>query len=180
MSKEETKPTIQRASSLLTRDECASKNLLEADGKSSCTSHVEGERVGCGHLLAGNGVGLRIGGIVGIGRIGIDGGLVGAALVKETEGHLDGALLLVGDATHKPLSALLGLAGYHEVVAGLGQEVLGALPVDGYVLDELEGIHALLIVLGEVGRHLQGRVEGDIEGELVGKGGVDLEPLPSG
>ena len=70
------------------------EGLLEADGKTSSAGHVQGERVGCGHLLAGDSVGLRIGGIVGIGRIGIDGGIVGAALVKETEGHLDGALLL--------------------------------------------------------------------------------------
>ena len=148
--------------------------LLEADGEASATGHIEAKYVGCGHLLLGYDICLRIGGVVGIGSVGIDGGLVGAACLEEVEGHVDVALVLVGDATHEPLSALFGLAGYHEIVARLGKEVLGALPVDSYVLDELEGIHELLIVLGEVGSHLKGRVHGDVEGQLVGDGGVDL------
>ena len=57
----------------------------------------------------------------------------------------------------------LRLAGSNDIVAWLGGDVDAGVPVDGHVLDELEGIHVGLVVFWEVGGHLQWRVEGYVQ-----------------
>ena len=76
------------------------------------------------------------------------------------------------DATDEPAAGALCLTSCGDVLHRLSLEVNGLIPVEGDILDELEGIEVLLIVLGEVSSHLQRAVHRHIESELPTDGGV--------
>ena len=76
------------------------------------------------------------------------------------------------DATDEPAAGALCLTSCGDVLHRLSLEVNGLIPVEGDILDELEGIEVLLIVLGEVSSHLQRAVHRHIERELPTDGGV--------
>ena len=126
------------------------------------------------HLLACHGVALRVGQVVGLGPVGIDGGLILATLVEEVEGHGRVEVALARHVAHIPVVAVLGLAGDGDVFHGLGLEIEALVPVDGNILDKLEGVAVFLVVLGHVGGHLQRAVEGDVEGQLAAQGAQHL------
>ena len=93
---------------------------------------------------------------MGILGIGIDGAVVLAALVEEVELHHGGMAVFIALAANEPVVCALGLAGYGDVIGRLCLEVTGVIPVAGDITDKLEGVVKLLIVLGQVGSHLQG------------------------
>ena len=104
----------------------------------------------------GDDVCLRILLVVGILGIGIDGAVVFAAFVEEVE--LDDTLvtILVALTANEPVVSTFGLAGYGDVVGRLCFKIDALVPVASHVADELEGIVELLVVLRQVGCHLQG------------------------
>ena len=135
---------------------CSSLFCNQTDGEATSGSLGELQDIlGRNHLL-GDDVGLRIGLVVSVLGIGVDGAVVLAALVEEVQA--DGGLMavLVALASDEPVVGALGLAGYGDVVGGLCLEIDALIPVAGYVADKLEGIVVLLVVLGQVGGHLQG------------------------
>ena len=107
--------------------------------------------------------GLRVEGCDGVGDgIDIAGGVADDVFLGVgEEGEALGGFVEGGD---------FGLAGGDDVVAGFGVEVDAGVPVDGDVFDELEGVEVGLVMLGEVGGHLEGGVEGDVESQLVADG----------
>ena len=62
------------------------------------------------------------------------------------------------------------MARRHDIGTWFGFEIQALVPVHGHVLDELESVHERLVMLGEVGGHLQGRIEGDVKSQLVADG----------
>ena len=104
----------------------------------------------------GNSVCLRVGVVVGILGVGINGAVVLAALVEEVE--LDDGLvtILVALAANEPVVSALGFTGYGDVVGRFSLQIDALVPVTGNVADKLEGVVELLLVLGQVGSHLQG------------------------
>ena len=117
---------------------------------------------------------MRVRLVVGILRVGIDGGDVLLAGIKEVELQRRVVAVLAGCAAHEPVTRALGLAGSHDVTSRLGGNVAGVVPVDSHILDELEGIHVLLVVLNHVGSHLQRTVHRHIERQLAGQRRVDV------
>ena len=77
-----------------------------------------------------------------------------------------------GLAAYEPVVGSLGLAGYGNVACRFGLKITAVVPVAGYILDELEGIVVLLVVLREVGSHLERTVHRHIKGKLSDKRGV--------
>ena len=69
---------------------CCGSLLFRGDGdcESSAGSRLEVEFGFGGYLLAGDGVGLRIGEIMCIGRVGVDYSLIFATLVEEIESRM--------------------------------------------------------------------------------------------
>ena len=106
--------------------------------------------------------------------IGIDGGLILSAFIEEVQLNTALVPVLVTFASDEPVVCALGLAGHGDVVGGGGFQILGIVPVTGHIADELEGGSEVgaLIVLGQVGSHLQRRVHGQVEGELAADGGT--------
>ena len=100
---------------------------------------------------------------MGIRSVSIDGAVVLTALFQEVE--LDGGLVtvLVALAANKPVLCAFGLAGYSDVVGRFCLKVDALVPVAGYVANELEGIVEALVMLRQVGSHLQGRVHRQVE-----------------
>ena len=72
------------------------------------------------------------------------------------------------------------MARSDDIVSGLGHDVDRRVPVHRHVLDKLEGVHVGLVVLGEVGGHLQGGVEGDVKSQLVADGVAHEVAVPGG
>ena len=71
-------------------------------------------------FLFGDGVCLRIRAVIGIGRIGIDRGLIFAAFVKEVERECRAVAVLVGGAADKPVVGAFGLARGDDITSRLG------------------------------------------------------------
>ena len=112
---------------------------------------------------------LDIADAVGLRSVCIDRGGVLDAFVKEVQRELQITSVLIGDSTDEPVTLLacllhLGLTGDHDVVSRLGQQVPALFPVNGHILDELERVHVLLVVLGNISGHLQWRVHRHIQG----------------
>ena len=84
----------------------------QGNGETTTGGFFEFECLTSLHHLLGDNVGLRIGLVVGIGGIGIDGAFVLFVLIQEVE--LDGALVsvLVALAANEPVVGTLCLAGY--------------------------------------------------------------------
>ena len=74
--------------------------------------------------------------------------------------------VLIALRTHVPFVLALRLADDRQVVADLRLEIARLVPVARDVLDELERIEALLVVLGKIRRHLEGRVHRHVERKL--------------
>ena len=92
---------------------------------------------------------------MGILGIGIDGTIVLLALVEEVKFNRALVTVLVALTTNKPVVSTLGLAGNGDIVGRLSLQVDAVVPVSCYIPDKLESIVELLIVLGQVGSHLQ-------------------------
>ena len=137
----------------------------QADSESTARSLGELECITSLDYLLGDGVGLWILLIVGILGIGIDGTVVLTSFVEEVE--LDGSFVavLVALAADEPVVGALGLARYGDIVAGFCLQILGIVPVTGHVADELEGVVELLVVLRQVGSHLQRRIHRQVESQ---------------
>ena len=118
----------------------------------------------------GDGVGLRVLLVVSVLGVSVDGAVVLTALVEEVELHHRVVAVLVALATNEPVVGALGLAGYGDVVGRFGLKVDGLVPVACHVANELEGIVELLVVLRQVGRHLQGRIHGEVKGQRAADG----------
>ncbi len=82
--------------------------------------------------------------------------------------------MLARDVAHEPAARILGLARHGDVLAGLSFEITALGPVEGHLLDEPESIGETLVVLREVGGHLQGRRHGHINSQLVGYRAVGM------
>lgn len=128
----------------------------EADGETTARGFLDLQHVASLHHSLGDGIGLRISIVVGILRIGINGAVVFAALVEEVELDNGQMTILIALATHEPVVGTLGLTGYGDVVGRLGLEVFGVVPVAGHVANELEGVVVFLVVLRQIGSHLEG------------------------
>ena len=102
---------------------------------------------------------------MGILGIGIDSTVVLTSFVEEVE--LDGSFVavLVALAADEPVVGALGLARYGDIVAGFCLQILGIVPVTGHIADELEGVVELLVVLRQVGSHLQRRIHRQVESQ---------------
>ena len=82
--------------------------------------------------------------------------------------------VFAGGATYIPVVGSFCFAGNGDVCARFGFQVVGLVPVDGYVFDKLEGVHESFVVFGDVGCHLQWAVHGDIQCQLASDGGAYL------
>ena len=80
--------------------------------------------------------------------------------------------ILVTLAAYKPVVRSLGLARHGDIVPRLCLQVLGVVPVYRHVTDELESVHELGVVLGQVGGHLQRAVHRHIKRQLAYERGV--------
>ena len=78
--------------------------------------------------------------------------------------------VLVALAANEPVVGILGFPGHGDIVARLGFKIAGVVPVASHVADKLEGIVVFLVVLRQVGSHLQRRVHGQVEGQRPGDG----------
>ena len=67
-----------------------------------------------------------------------------------------------------------------DIGTGLGLKIDALVPVHGYILDELEGIHEAGVVLRKVGGHLQGAVEGYVKAKVVADSMAHLSVLAGG
>ena len=83
-------------------------------------------------------------------------------------------MLLAGDVAHKPAARILGLAGYGNVSSRFGLQIAALRPVERHLLDETEGIREALVVLGQVGGHLQRRGHYHVDAQLVGDRAVGV------
>src|SRR2546428_8284936 len=106
---------------------------------------------------------------VGAGPVRVDFGDVFPPGREERERDVERAAFLVGDRTHVPALAVALPARDHDVVADLSREHAGGVPGHRYGADELER-GALRVVLGQVRRHLERRVEDDVERQLLREG----------
>ena len=61
-----------------------------------------------------------------------------------------------------------------DIGARLRLKIQALVPIHSHVLNELEGIHELRVMFGEVGSHLQRRIEGHIQTQLVADGSFHL------
>ena len=68
----------------------------------------------------------------------------------------------------------LRVTGGHDVIPRFCHNVDAGVPINGHILDELEGVHIGLVMLREVGCHLQRRVEGNVKSQLVADGVMHL------
>ena len=125
-----------------------------------------------GHFLDHIGLGALVPG--GAGGIGIEGGGVVAAGREEIEREVGFVAVVACGAAHIPFVLALGFAGGEDIFAGFGGQIEALVPVEGHILDELEGIGAGLIVFDHVSGHLQGAVERDVEGQLTSQGGTHV------
>ena len=116
----------------------------------------------------------RIGPIISIVAITIDFCAIAAARIEEIERNVEMALLLVADGAQEPVGRTALLAGDHRKIAHLAGKHARVIPVDGDILDELEGLRVRRIILGQVGGHLNGRIDHDIECELLRQRRKDL------
>ena len=139
---------------------------LYADSESSAGCLGELQSVALLHRALGDEICLWVLVVAGVLGIGIDRSLVLAALVEEVELH--GALVsvLVALAGEEPVVAALCLACYGDVAGRFSLDILTVGPVDGNILDKLEGFVVLGIVLRQIGCHLQRTPHDEIEGKL--------------
>ena len=72
---------------------------------------------------------------------------------------------------------MLVFAGDGHVFSRFGFQVNALLPVYGHVLDELEGIHEAFVVFGDICRHLERAIHGDIQGKLAYQGGAGMRSI---
>ena len=63
--------------------------------------------------------------------------------------------ILVTLASNEPVIGTLGLTSHGDIVGRLCFEITAVVPIACHITDELEGIVELLIVLRQVGCHLQ-------------------------
>ena len=63
--------------------------------------------------------------------------------------------VLIALTTNEPIVSSLCLTGHGDIVTRLSLQILGVVPVAGYIANKLEGIVELLIVLRQVGSHLK-------------------------
>ena len=77
-------------------------------------------------------------------------------------------------ASYEPVGRTLGLACHRDILGRLGFQVARVVPVASHVTYKLEGIVILLVILGQVGCHLQRRVHRQIESQLSAESGVDI------
>ena len=61
-------------------------------------------------------------------------------------------------SAHKPIVCSFSLAGYCDILGRLGFQIARVVPVASYVANELESIVILLVILRQIGCHLQRRV----------------------
>ena len=134
----------------------------DADGETATASHLDLDAALACHDTGCNLVRVGSCSVVGIFAVGIKCSHVASIAIEEVEVYFQRALLLVGNSANKPILGTFLFASCQDVLTGLGSEVTALVPINSYVFDELEGIHIHLVVLGEVGRHLQGRVEGNV------------------
>ena len=111
---------------------------------------------------------------MGILCIGVDGGLVLLARCQEVQLQFGFVAVVAGCAAHIPVVGAFGAAGDGDVFARFGFEVAAFVPVDGHILNELEGVHEALVVFRYVGCHLQGAVHGDVQGQLTSQRGAHM------
>ena len=142
----------------------------QADGKATAWCLLQLEGVATLHYALGDDVSLWVGLVVGIRSVGIDSTVVFASLFEEIE--LDGGLVtvLVTLAANEPVLRAFGLASYGDVVGRFSFQIDALVPVAGHVADKLESIVKTLVVFGQVGSHLQGRVHGQVEGQRTSDG----------
>ena len=75
--------------------------------------------------------------------------------------------VLTGRTAYEPVIGALGLTCCHDIAAWLSLQVFGIIPVDSHILDELEGIHVLLVVVDHICCHLKWAVHCNIESQLT-------------
>ena len=81
---------------------------------------------------------------------------------------------LGGGTSDIPFVCPLCLAGSNNVFARLGLKIEALVPIAGNILDKLEGIHLFLVVLNDVGCHLERTVKRNVECKLACKRRPDL------
>ena len=111
---------------------------------------------------------------MGVCGIGIDRGDVFLAGGEEVETQGRGVAVLARRAAYIPVAGAFRLAGGHNVAAGLCLNVAAVVPVHSHVFDKLEGVHVLLVVLYQVGGHLERTIHRDVEGQLPGERRVHM------
>ena len=82
--------------------------------------------------------------------------------------------VLAGSTAHEPVVGAFGLSGCHNIATRFRLQVFGIVPIHSHILDELEGIHMLLIIFYHVCSHLQRAVHCDIKCQLTGQGRVHM------
>ena len=70
----------------------------------------------------------------------------------------------------EPVASAFRLACYCDILSRFSLEIAAFVPVESHVFYELESVAITLVVLGQVGSHLQGAVHGDVECQLACEG----------
>ena len=95
----------------------------------------------------GNGVGLWILLVISVLSVSIDGSLVLTTLIKEVEFEDTKVGCDTCLTSYEPVVSTFRLTSNGNVACRLGLKITAVIPVNGYILNELEGIIILLIVL---------------------------------
>ena len=128
---------------------------MKRDGKTTSSRQGHLQSVGRANLTTGDPVCLRIGSVIGVRSIGIDYRLVMFALFEKVQRDVECPTVFIRDTAGEPLSRLLGLTCHNNIVTRFSQQVFAPTPIDGHLLDKLEGIGEQGVMFGQVGSHLQ-------------------------
>ena len=141
--------------------------LLNTDGKTTTTGRTQVQLALVGQDTFREGICLRILVPAGILGISIYRSYVFLSRFQEVERQLGGMSVFVGCTTYIPVASSFGTTGNGNVVARFCFLILGFVPVDGHVLDELEGIHEAVVVFRNAGSHLKRTIHSDIQSQLA-------------
>ena len=78
------------------------------------------------------------------------------------------------NTTDKPVIRTLCLAGSGDILHWFSLQIDRLVPIYSHILDKLEGIHVLLVILREIGSHLQWTVHRYIKCQLTADGRVAM------
>jgi hypothetical protein len=99
---------------------------------------------------------------------------VADALFEKIQGQVQFAFLFVRDRADIPVTTATLFSCERNKVPRLAGKRDTPVPVGGNILNELEGIRSSLVIFGQVGGHLYGAVDHDIERQLACQRALDL------